>query len=236
MLCGGCYLLLLSTRMVGIYLFLACLFRPISSVACQVRLGLDPKSPILVSGLFRVRKMRWVRNRVGFASTPRFPHKPYYHSSPLSTKSTNFYGPSHSEERRENATLVYCSARTTTRCENRACSVPINICMIWCAPNRRPDVLIVLHVERHDDIFDIGLLGTRVQRSFFVMAGKAAFQIATTTYSNRLRLTGLLLLVFFSCLLVVKLCCDKVCLKYVVLANMLALSDINPFAAREAKV
>eukprot|EP00752_Nemacystus_decipiens_P013861 g12307.t1 len=28
----------------------------------------------------------------------------------------------------------------------------------------------------------------------------------------------------------------KVCLKYVVLANMLALSDINPFAAREAKV
>jgi hypothetical protein len=26
------------------------------------------------------------------------------------------------------------------------------------------------------------------------------------------------------------------CLKYVVLANMLALSDINPFAAREAKV
>jgi COP9 signalosome complex subunit 2 len=28
----------------------------------------------------------------------------------------------------------------------------------------------------------------------------------------------------------------KDCLKYVVLANMLALSDINPFAAREAKV
>lgn len=28
----------------------------------------------------------------------------------------------------------------------------------------------------------------------------------------------------------------QVCLKYVVLANMLALSDINPFAAREAKV
>lgn len=28
----------------------------------------------------------------------------------------------------------------------------------------------------------------------------------------------------------------KSCLKYVVLANMLALSDINPFAAREAKV
>lgn len=28
----------------------------------------------------------------------------------------------------------------------------------------------------------------------------------------------------------------KVCLKYVVLANMLDLSDINPFAAREAKV
>ena len=28
----------------------------------------------------------------------------------------------------------------------------------------------------------------------------------------------------------------KVCLKYVVLSNMLALSDINPFAAREAKV
>lgn len=28
----------------------------------------------------------------------------------------------------------------------------------------------------------------------------------------------------------------QVCLKYVVLANMLDLSDINPFAAREAKV
>ncbi|CAN0489146.1 unnamed protein product [Discosporangium mesarthrocarpum] len=28
----------------------------------------------------------------------------------------------------------------------------------------------------------------------------------------------------------------KECLKYVVLANMLDLSDINPFAAREAKV
>jgi hypothetical protein len=33
-------------------------------------------------------------------------------------------------------------------------------------------------------------------------------------------------------------CCvwQQDCLKYVVLANMLALSDINPFAAREAKV
>jgi hypothetical protein len=29
---------------------------------------------------------------------------------------------------------------------------------------------------------------------------------------------------------------EQDCLKYVVLANMLALSDINPFAAREAKV
>jgi hypothetical protein len=37
-------------------------------------------------------------------------------------------------------------------------------------------------------------------------------------------------------MLLLLLCLMQDCLKYVVLANMLALSDINPFAAREAKV